>query len=591
MIGLLYRFSRDQMDLATSEELDETFGGMQNTLNDEGHALKAYIELLRQYSASQAESDKHRKTCEEQTEEIANLRMEKDALRKSYEEQAEEIAKLQKKIEELQAELDRLKKLPKKPKFRKSEKPDDNKNDKGKKGSTSGTNVTGDRPPKKHEDLVVRAEGVPPGSEFRGYKSYWVQEIDTIAKDMQIRMEIWRSPDGKLITADLPAWVKGHYGPDLRAQVHQLYAHGMTQPCIHSYLQNLGLEISEAQVHYLLMDEAEAYAKEAEKILEAGLASAPYIRVDDTGGLHGYKNCVSTHIGGEFFAYYKTTGSKSRENFLNLLSLGQHGWMVNDAMIWHLFCAKVEDDVLNLLEQHQGTQFQTEQDFEAFLDKLCLWKKRLRKVCAEGAWIGFIQHHCLAADQILLSDRAPQFGILDHAACWVHMERPLRKLIASTPELEQEIKTVRDAIWNLYRQVQEASVTQEGMDEARAAFQALVNIRVESPGVQAVLDSFREYEDELLKALDHPGLPLHNNASEQDIRGMVRFRKISGSTKSEEGKAFRDSMMTIKHTCRRLGISYWEFCRAWFRGEPISLADRIREHYQAQRDSAQTAPP
>jgi hypothetical protein len=33
-------------------------------------------------------------------------------------------------------------------------------------------------------------------------------------------------------------------------------------------------------------------------------------------------------------------------------------------------------------------------------------------------------------------------------------------------------------------------------------------------------EDFRTYREGLLKALDHPGLPLHNNDSERDIQGI-----------------------------------------------------------------------
>ena len=104
---------------------------------------------------------------------------------------------------------------------------------------------------------------------------------------------------------------------------------------------------------------------------------------------------------------------------------------------------------------------------------------------------------------------------------------------------------------------------------------------VNSPGVAEVLNNFRDYQEELLKPLDHPGLPLHNNDSERDIRGMVKFRNISGSTKSEEGKTFRDSLMTLKQTCYRLSENFWDYLRAWFKREPINLADIVRERYRS----------
>jgi hypothetical protein len=40
-----------------------------------------------------------------------------------------------------------------------------------------------------------------------------------------------------------------------------------------------------------------------------------------------------------------------------------------------------------------------------------------------------------------------------------------------------------------------------------------------------------ENQHELLRVLDKPYLPLHNNLSERDIRDYVKKRKISGSTR------------------------------------------------------------
>lgn len=61
------------------------------------------------------------------------------------------------------------------------------------------------------------------------------------------------------------------------------------------------------------------------------------------------------------------------------------------------------------------------------------------------------------------------------------------------------------------------------------------------------------------KILDRPDIPLHNNLSERDIREYVKRRKISGSTRSENGRLCRDSFTSLKKTCRKLGISFWKY--------------------------------
>ncbi len=64
---------------------------------------------------------------------------------------------------------------------------------------------------------------------------------------------------------------------------------------------------------------------------------------------------------------------------------------------------------------------------------------------------------------------------------------------------------------------------------------------------------------ELLKVLDRPDIPLHTNASENDIRACVIKRKISGGTMSDEGRQARDVMLGLMKTCRKLGVSFYSY--------------------------------
>ena len=80
---------------------------------------------------------------------------------------------------------------------------------------------------------------------------------------------------------------------------------------------------------------------------------------------------------------------------------------------------------------------------------------------------------------------------------------------------------------------------------------------------QLVLGGYEgcQNRDGLLKVLDNPLLPLHNNLSERDIRDYVKKRKISGSTRSENGRKARDTFASIKKTCRKLGISFYDYLK------------------------------
>lgn len=497
--------------------------------------------------------------------------------------QAEEIAALKKTVQEQKDEINRLKNMPKRPKFRPGG--GDPKSRSGKPGSDKEkhkSNLNNDMSPQKvREEVTIEASNIPQGSRFKGYQEYSVQELELIPKDIIYKLAVWQAPDGTVIRAILPQEVQGsHFGHQLRALLHNLYALGMTEPTLFEFLKSSGIEISEGQVHNILMSESIAYQQASEAILSAGIEEAPYIRADDTGAKHQYKNHYCTHIGGEFFAYYKTTASKSRENFLKILLQGKEGYIINQAYIWHLFQCGVEDDLLNFFEECLGKKYETKKGLNRLLNDLGMRNKKLRAQCIEAGLVGFISETILKPGQILLTDRAGQFAIFDHAGCWVHMERPLRKLTVCSSQAETELEQVRTTIWDLYDKVKEAAFTQTGKEEVHNLYDQFVTMRSISPSVNAVIKSFATYREEMLKALDHPGLPLHNNDSERDIRGVAKRRSISGSTKSEEGKGFRDGLMTLKQTCARLGINFMEYMKSWFKRESEDLATIVRERYR-----------
>lgn len=498
-------------------------------------------------------------------------------------EQTEEIAALKKTVQEQRDEINRLKNMPKRPKFRPGG--GDPKSRSGKPGinkEKDGLSFCNEMAPKKiKKEVVISALSVPEGSRFKGYQEYAIQELELIPKDVIYRLEVWQAPDGTVIRAILPQEVQGsHFGHQLRALVHNLYALGMTEPGLFDFLRASGIEISEGQVHNILMSESAAYSQVSEAILTAGIETAPYIRTDDTGAKHQHKNNYCTHIGGEYFAYYKTTSSKSRENFLKILLQGKEGYIINQAFIWHLFQSGVEDDLLNCFEEYAGKRYETQKGLNRLLNDLGIGNKKLRLQCIEAGLVGFISETILKRGQVLLSDRAGQFAIFNHAGCWVHMERPLRKLKVSTPEAEKELVQVRETIWNLYDKVKEVACTQIGKEEVHQLYDELVAMHSISPGVNEVIASFKQYREEMLKALDYPGLPLHNNDSERDIRGVAKRRNISGSTKSEEGKVFRDCLMTLKQTCARLNISFMGYLKNWFARQPVDLSGIVRDRYR-----------
>ncbi|NIA02328.1 MAG: transposase, partial [Nitrospirae bacterium] len=80
-----------------------------------------------------------------------------------------------------------------------------------------------------------------------------------------------------------------------------------------------------------------------------------------------------------------------------------------------------------------------------------------------------------------------------------------------------------------------------------------------SPTLNKQLAKTYAKKDKLLRVLERPGTPLHNNGTETDAREMVVKRKVSGGTRSEEGQKCRDTFVSLKKTCGKLGITFLSY--------------------------------
>jgi len=179
------------------------------------------------------------------------------------------------------------------------------------------------------EDQVLTV-AVPAGSRFKGYESFFVQDLELRPLAIRFRRERWVTPDGRTVVAPLPEGIDGHFGPALRRFVLAQYHQGqVTVPRLVAMLDAIGIAVSKRQVVRLLIDRQDRFRAEAQDVLRAGLATAPWVTVDDTGARHKAKNGYCTHIGNDRFAWFGTTGSKSRLNFLDLLRAGHGDYVVN----------------------------------------------------------------------------------------------------------------------------------------------------------------------------------------------------------------------------------------------------------------------
>lgn len=419
------------------------------------------------------------------------------------------------------------------------------------------------------ENITLHPDPLPPGAVFKGYEPYVVQELVIRGKATRYLRARYELPEGGSVLAPLPADVLpgSHFGPTLIAYVLNQHHHAyVTQALLLEQLHDFGIDISTGQLSHLLTENKEPFHQEKDEVRAAGLATAAFVGTDDTGARHQGRNGYCTVIGNDLFACFESTDTKSRLNFLHVLHGSQPVYAINPQTLAYW---KEQGLAVALVEKlSQGPQeFATAAAWQARLAELAITSERHVRMATEGALLGGLIEQGIASELVVLSDGAPQFDILAHASCWIHAERPLARMVPHNDAHKRVIEQVREQIWQLYKDLKayrlQPNAAQQPVLQAR--FDVLAEQKTAYPNINAVLKEIRVHKADLLRVLERPEVPLHNNASESDIREYVKKRKISGGTRSDEGRRCRDTFASLKKTCRKLGVNFWKF-----------LQDRVR---------------
>jgi hypothetical protein len=488
----------------------------------------------------------------------------------------EKITELSQKIIYLEQELLKLKKETTRPKIKPSKlnNPDNKDNsdgDKPERKSTKGVKKN-KKSIKIHEEKVVEPDDIPEDAVFVKYYEIEVQDIIIKPHNTRYKLAQYRTKDGKYITAKLPNnSISKHFGVELCTFILYQYHHQhVTQPLLLEQINDMGIDMSSGQLSNIITENLEEFHQEKNDILKAGLSNPEYIQTDDTGARHKGVNGYCTQIGNEFFTWFESTQRKSRINFLELLSNGvkETLYTLNNISLEYMqkqqlpqkHYAKLEEIKISITDKDEFTKWLKTQEI--------ITPKNI-KIVTEAALIGGLTTQGIPVDLSIISDGARQFNIFDHAMCWVHAERRVNRLIPVNDENKILVEETREEIWNLYQKLKEYKLDPalNMKDVINSEFDEFANKTTTYDALNTALQYFKNNKSDLLKVLENPSIPLHNNLSERDIRDYVKKRKISGSTRSDNGRKARDTFASLKKTCKKLAVSFNKYLHDRISGE------------------------
>jgi hypothetical protein len=454
--------------------------------------------------------------------------------------------------------------------------------------------------PKKNALLVVTREqpcvldpaSLPPDAVRHGTAEVLVQDLLLSTEVIRFVREVWLLPrSGHTITAPLPDGYQGAFGPHIQALAIAL-GHGahVSQPSLLRFFQDAGVQIGAGTLSRWLSDHDGRAHQEAQAIQQAGLASSTWQATDQTATRVDGRNQTCHVLGNHLYTVYHTRAGSSRQDVLRVLWGHEPRFRLNaDALAW-MEASSIRRSLL--VELCATLPWEQELSTAALHERLqaaglLLGPQQQQQVYDALAIAAYHAQTAVPIIRQLLSDDAAVYHLLTdaHALCWVHDGRHYAKLSPVVSEHQRLLAAFRKDYWAYYRKlvVYRAAPSVEQARVLRQEFAALVERRTGYAALDERIAKTAANGEMLLLALEHPEIPLHNNAMELAARRRVRKRDVSFGPQSQAGARAWDSFQTLIATAAKLGVRLYDYLlkRRVAPNTTASLADQIRQRTPA----------
>jgi len=443
----------------------------------------------------------------------------------------------------------------------------------------------------REESCPVDVAQLPDDAKFKGYEEKVVQDLVIKTDNVRFKREVYHSRSlKKTYLGDVPLGYEGEYGPHINSQIVSMkYVNNMSIPKIAEFYSNVGIFISGSYISHRLTkpEHMDVFHREKSQMYQTSLEVSSYQQIDDTtsrvDGQNYYTHVVCNPLCTVFF----TTKRKDRLTILDVLrNFGSRSFMFNEETFGLLEQLKVPKKLTVLLHEVEQDRSFHEQEMQEILQKLFpdpnKGKLHRIRIMEAGAIACYHQEIGIPIVKLLLGDDAPQFKLLSDelALCWVHDGRHYKRLGPVVPSHQGKLSEFRKRYWAYYRELfkYKNNPHPELVESLSAEFDIVFSTKTDYDELDERIAKSKAKKEELLTVLKHPEIPLHNNRSEHGARVQKRRQDVSLQTKTEEGTKAKDSMMSIVETCKKLGVSAYQFIydRVSQRFQLPSLAELIR---------------
>jgi len=422
----------------------------------------------------------------------------------------------------------------------------------------------------REEILKVDAKQLPADAEYKGCETVVVQDLLVKTENVLFHKEKYYSASRrKTYMAKLPLGYGGQFGPGIKSLILTLYfGVGTSEPKIREFLVNMGVQISKGEVSDLLIQKQEKFHAESETVYEAGLRSSPWQQSDHTETRVNGERQYCQVVCNPAYTSYHTRPRVDRLTALDVLRQGRKRiFLLNEEAFGYLENVALSNAAREVLPKWRSEKVWEETAFVKRLDEALPNLNIQQRTAILGATAVAAYHAEKGVPIVdaLVCDDASVFHWLTRATmlCWVHDGRAYKKLEPVIALHRQQLEDFRKRYWDYYDQLlaYREKPTAKERRRVESQFDTLFATETGYHDLDQRIAKTCAKKTSLLLVLQHPELPLHNNASELAVRQRVRKRDVSFGPRTQLGLQAWDTFMTLADTARKLGISFYVYIR------------------------------
>ncbi|MDQ7089433.1 MAG: transposase [Methylococcales bacterium] len=435
--------------------------------------------------------------------------------------------------------------------------------------------------------------GLPSDLVSKGFAEVVIQDIVIKTNNIKYLREIFYSPsENKYYRAQLPEGVRGQgeFGIGIRSLIPMLKMMGVTEKPMVGFFENIGIVVSPTYVSQQWTGGYDWAHQEKSELYRSGILNSDYGQIDDTSARVNGDNHYCQVVCNDLFTAYFTTKHKNRLSVLDVLTdYAPRHYIYNQQAQSLLDEFKLADKARAKVDaQIPVNTVMNEAQFKLHLAILNTLGVRQATHVTEACAIAYYQQQTdFPVIETLLADDAPQFKLLtEHLGlCWIHDARHYKKLRPILEIHQQALADFRGLYWEYYKEL--LNYQKNPCPDKKAwlltRFDELFATTSDYEDLNDRIAKTLAKKTELLRVLELPKLPLHNNAAELGARRQARARDISFQTRNEKGTKIKDSFMSLAETAKKLAVSFYDYVYDRVSGEfkMPSMANLIAQKAQS----------